>query len=247
MWFNEYPYLNISDLNLDFILKAIKDLKYEVTNFVSLNAIKYADPIEWRITSQYEKNTVVIDAQTGTAYLSVAPVPAGVALNRTEFWTPIFNLSRFIETIAQNFANRYEESDTTTATFSTPANYWLVWGGVLYKAKVNITAGDAYVINSNIEPFTIEDLIGHLSDLITDDKDNIVAAINWEVGKRRDADGVLQQNIDTETLNRQNADGTLQQAIDTETLNRQNADGVLQTAINNREAKLKCKTHFVHS
>ena len=157
-FFNQYPYININDLNLDFILNAIKEMKYEVTNFVSINAIKYADPIQWNITSQYEKNTIVIDPVTGTAYISVAPVPAGVALTRTEYWTVVFDIGSFVTRAAQNFTSRWESDTTTTATFSTPAGAWLVWGDVLYKALVNITAGDTYVIDSNIEHFTIEDL-----------------------------------------------------------------------------------------
>lgn len=190
--FNQYPYLNINDLNLDFILKAIREMKYEVTNFVSINAIKYADPIQWNITSQYEKNTIVIDPVTGTAYISVAPVPAGVSLTRPEYWTVVFDLGSFVTRAAQNFTNHWESDTTTTATFPTTTGGWLVWGDVLYKALTNITAGDAYVVGSNIEHFTIEDLyntylntiasilaiIGDLTDLNTADKSSVVNAIN---------------------------------------------------------------------
>lgn len=204
--FNQYPYVNLNDFNLDYILKAIKEMRYEVTNFVSINAIKYADPIQWNITSQYEKNTIVIDPVTGTAYISVAPVPAGVALTRPEYWTVVFDLGSFVTRAAQNFTSRWESDTTTTATFSTPAGAWLVWGDVLYKALVNITAGDAYVVDSNIEHITIEDVInviaqdiadevqaradadndiiaamGDLNDLNTTDKSSIVNAINENV------------------------------------------------------------------
>ena len=192
MFFNQYPYLNLNDLNLDYILKAIGEMKYEVTNFVSINAIKYADPIQWNITSQYEKNTIVIDPVTGTAYISVAPVPAGVALTRPEYWTVVFDLGSFVTRAAQNFTSRWESETTATATFPTNTGEWLVWGDVLYKALTNITAGDTYVVNGNIDHFTIEDLynaylntvasilgmIGDLVDLNTVDKTNLVAAIN---------------------------------------------------------------------
>ena len=218
--FNQYPYINLNDLNLDYILKAIKEMRYEVTNFVSINAIKYADPIQWNITSQYEKNTIVIDPQTGTAYISVAPVPAGVALTRPEYWTVVFDLGSFVTRAAQNFTSRWESDTTLTATFSTPAGGWLVWGDVLYKALVNITAGDAYVVDSNIEHFTMEDLylsiiqaianevqarqdaddainatIGDLDDLTTSDKSSVVNAINDEVQARQDADDAINTTI----------------------------------------------------
>lgn len=178
MIFNQYPYINVNDLNLDYILSQIKTMMNEVTNFVSINAIKYADPIQWDITRQYEKNTVVIDPVTGTAYISVAPVPAGVALTRPEYWTVVFDLGSFVTRAAQNFTSRYESETTLTATFPTSAGDWLVWGDVLYKALVNITAGDTYVVGSNIEHFTMEMLVGHLDSLNTETKTSIVAAIN---------------------------------------------------------------------
>ena len=192
MKFNEYPYLNLTDLNLDYILNAIREMRYEVTNFVSINAIKYADPIQWSIIRQYEKNTIVIDPVSGTAYISVASVPAGVALTRPEYWTVVFDLGSFVTRAAQNFTSHWESDTTTTATFPTTAGGWIVWGDILYKALTNITAGDSYVVGGNIEHFTIEDLyneylnaindimskVGDLTDLQTSDASSLVAAIN---------------------------------------------------------------------
>lgn len=176
--FNQYPYLNINDLNLDYLLKAIKEMRNEVTNFVSINAIKYADPIQWDITRQYEKNTVVIDPLTGTAYISVAPVPSGVLITRTEFWTVVFDLGMLLVKSAKNFTDHYESSLTYTATFPSNVNDWLVWGEELYVVISPIIAGDQYVVDSNIRRINIENTIGHLSDLTTTNKDSIVDAIN---------------------------------------------------------------------
>ena len=53
MWFNQYPYINLTDLNLDFIYKSLKELRYQLENFININTIKYADPIQWNITTQY--------------------------------------------------------------------------------------------------------------------------------------------------------------------------------------------------
>lgn len=181
----KYPYTNFHELNQDWILATIKWLINEVTNFVSLNAIKYADPIQWDITRQYEKNTVVVDPMSGTAYLSVAAVPIGAQLNRPEYWTVIFDLGSFIVKAGKNFANTYEDTATTTATVNTPAGGWIMWGETLYVANVNITAGDAYVPDANITQITVEDafqmlqmFIGDLNDLNTSDKSSIVNAIN---------------------------------------------------------------------
>ena len=250
--FNQYPYINLNDLNLDYILKAIKDMRYEVTNFVSINAIKYADPIQWNITSQYEKNTIVIDPQTGTAYISVAPVPAGVALTRPEYWTVVFDLGSFVTRAAKNFTTRYEQDTTTTATFPTTAGEWLVWGDTLYVANVNITAGDSYVVDGNISRITVEevknaimqliadnydtivDMIGDLDDLTTTAKNNIVAAINELVSGLSDEVQARQDDVDAINTNIGDLDDlttsdktSIVNAINDEVQARQDADGDL--------------------
>lgn len=175
---NKYPYTDFHELNLDYILEILKTVETTLTDFVSLNAIKYADPIQWSITRQYENNTVVIDPLTGTGYISVAPVPIGVALTRTEYWTVVFDLESFVTKASENFANTYEAQTTTTATQATPQYGWIVWGGLLYVANTAITPGDAYVIGGNISRITVEDICGHIETLNTTDKTNLVAAIN---------------------------------------------------------------------
>ena len=190
---NQYAYTDFHELNADWMIKTMVELINQVENFVSLNAIKYADPIQWNITSQYEKNTIVIDPLTGTAYISVAPVPMGVALTNTDYWTVVFDLSMFIVRAAKNFTNKYEADTTTTATFASSQGDWLVWGDVLYEVIVpTINAGDQYVVDSNIRHITMEEIcdalaqaiadvdtkVGDLDDLISSDKTSIVNAIN---------------------------------------------------------------------
>jgi len=191
-FFNKYPYTDFHELNLDWIIAALKEYIKELREFVQINAIKYADPLQWDITRQYEKNTVVIDPLTGTAYISVQPVPAGISLARPEYWTVVFDLSVFITAANNNFTVRVETTTTTTATFDTAAGEWLIWDQKLYKANVNITAGDAYVEGSNITRWTVEEglqeigtalaalaaNVGDLNDLTTTDKSSIVNAIN---------------------------------------------------------------------
>lgn len=176
--FEQFPYSNFHELNADWLIKELLKLKTSVEQFVAINALKYADPIQWNITRQYEKNTIVIDPLTGTAYISVQPVPSGVALTRTEYWTVVFDLGSFVVRAAKNFTDNFEEDTTLTATFPSAVNDWLIWGDTLYRVISNIVAGDQYVVGSNIQHFTIEDVIGHLEDLTTADKSNIVAAIN---------------------------------------------------------------------
>lgn len=177
-FFNEYPYTDYHELNLSWVIKELRTFATTLEQFVSINALKYADPIQWNITTQYEKNTIVIDPQTGTAYISVAPVPAGVALTNEDYWTIVFDLGSFVVRASKNFATVYEADTTTSATVNIPAGTWLVWGDTLYKANVNITAGDTYVPGANITHFTMEEVIGHLEDLQTTAKTSLVDAIN---------------------------------------------------------------------
>ena len=201
--FDQFPYTNFHELNLMWILEALKEIQTTTEQFVAINALKYADPIQWNITSQYEKNTIVIDPQTGTAYISVQPVPIGVALTNPDYWTVVFDLGSFVTRAAQNFTQRWEEDTTLTATFNTAAGQWLVWGDTLYRANVNITAGDSYVVDSNITRITVEEVkneivatIGDLTDLDTTDKSNLVAAINEVLTTLDDTTGNL-ADLDT--------------------------------------------------
>ena len=186
MWFNQYPYVNVNDLNLDYLLRAVRELHYQLENFININTIKYANPIQWNITTQYEANTVVIDGNDGTAYLSVKPVPSGVAITNTDYWTPIFTLN--LIAINQNLTLR-DDGSNPLSTFSSVAGDWLIWGGVLYRVTQTINTNEAYVIGYNIERFTVElfikdyingviTIIGDLNDLTTTDKTSIVNAIN---------------------------------------------------------------------
>lgn len=153
-FFNDFPYTDFHELNLSWIIKKIIELNETVKEFVSLNAIKYADPIQWDITRQYEKNTVVIDPITGTAYLSVQPVPSGVSIYNTDYWTEVFNLERFLTGANSNFTTKID-NNTLTATFTTSTGEWIIWNDLLYVATQNITPGDQYVEGSNLARVTM--------------------------------------------------------------------------------------------
>lgn len=193
MFFNQYPYLNLNDFNLDYILKTLRVLSERLENFISLNTIKYANPIQWNITKQYEANTVVIDANDSTAYLSVQPVPTGVAITNTDYWTPIFTLN--LLSANQNITLR-DDGANTLATFTSAVGDWLIWNGILYKVTRAIAVNEAYIVGYNLTRYSVElflkdavdalntaidnvdTKIGELTDLTTTDKTDIVTAIN---------------------------------------------------------------------
>lgn len=150
----DFPHTHFFEEDLREILKRIFELTKEVEDFVSLNSIKYADPIQWDITRQYEKNTVVIDPLTGIAYLSVQPVPSGASIYNTDYWTEVFNLERFLTGANSNFTTKID-NNTLTATFATSEGEWLIWNDLLYVATRNISVGDQYVDGSNLARVTM--------------------------------------------------------------------------------------------
>lgn len=235
------PYTTFHDLNLDWIIEVLNEFNTKLTNFVSLATIKYADPLQWDITSQYEANTVVVDSK-GNAYLSVRPVPSGVSLDRTEFWTKIGNFDELWADVKRAITPN-DEGHSPTATADRDTND-LVWvQGSLVRVTKAMTAGDAYVPGSNCVSSSTNEVLHYLitafneglsaEQTAREDADKqLLTAIDTEKQNREDAYNQLQTAIDAELTTRENADNQLQTAIDAEQTARENADNQLQNSIN---------------
>ena len=227
------PYTNFHDLNLDWIMDELNEFNTKLTNFVSLATIKYANPIQWDITSQYEANTVVVDSK-GNAYLSVQPVPSGVSLDRTEFWTKIGNFDELWADVKKAITPN-DEGHSPTATAARAVND-LVWvNGALVRVTRAMIAGDAYVPGSNCVSSSTNEVLHFLLTAFNE-------GLSAEKTARENADAQLQKAIDKETQDRitadeklqkqiENADAQLKKAIDKETQDRITADEKLQKQI----------------
>lgn len=112
------PYTNFHNLNQDWIIRKIKELESEYAGFVDSNTIKYADPIEWNITTQYEPNTIVRDTATDIIYLSKQPVPAGISVENTDYWLRVGDLSSSAHQIDEINA-RLDQDEADIANLST--------------------------------------------------------------------------------------------------------------------------------
>ena len=218
------PYTNFHDLNLDWIMDKLNEFNTKLTNFVSLATIKYANPIQWDITSQYEANTVVVDSR-GNAYLSVQPVPSGVSLDRTEFWTKIGNFDELWADVKKAITPN-DEGHSPTATADRAVND-LVWvNGALVRVTRAMFAGDAYVPGSNCVSSSTNEVLHYLITAFNE-------GLSAEKTARENADTQLQTAIDNETQARKDADTQLQTDIDSETQARKDAVTQLQTDIDN--------------
>lgn len=87
--FNNYPYTDTHELNLDWILKKMKELKIEFDEFKVINQISFSGA--WDITKQYPAWTIVSDNNIG--YVSIKPVPAGVLLTNGDYWREVIDYS----------------------------------------------------------------------------------------------------------------------------------------------------------
>ena len=224
------PYTNFHDLNLDWIIEVLNEFNTKLTNFVSLATIKYANPIQWDITSQYEANTVVVDSN-GNAYLSVKPVPSGVSLDRTEFWTKIGNFDELWADVRKAITP-YDEEHSPTATANRAVND-LVWvNGALVRVTRAMKAGDAYVPGSNCVSSSTNEVLHYLITAFNE-------GLSAEQTAREDADNQLQTAIAAEQTAREDADKQLQTAIEAETTARENADNDLQNSIDQLQQDVK--------
>lgn len=224
------PYTNFHDLNLDWIMEVLNEFNTKLTDFISLATIKYANPIQWNITSQYESNTVVVDS-TGNAYLSVRPVPSGVSLDRPEFWTKIGNFDELWADVKKAITPN-DEGHSPTATANRAVND-LVWvNGALVRVTRAMIAGDSYVPGSNCVSSSTNEVLHYLITTFNE-------GLNAEKTARENADTQLQTAIDAEQTARENADTQLQTAIDAEKTARENALSAEQTARENADNGLQ--------
>ena len=165
-WFEHlYPYTNVHELNLDWILGTVKMGENQIKNFIGANVIKYANPIAWDISRQYEGNTVVVDPGTGDAYISVKPVPLGYDLSHVEYWTKIFNYGGVVDTLMAQIATN--EGNSPTATAARAVGDLVFINGVLYEVTQAIVQGQFYVVNTNIAHVTVEQLIHQIQADLT--------------------------------------------------------------------------------
>ena len=84
---DKYPYTDFHELNLDWILSTIRNLKLQMDEFEVLNKMTFGGA--WSIDRQYAAWTIVTNNNIG--YVSIRPVPAGVLIGNATYWTQILD------------------------------------------------------------------------------------------------------------------------------------------------------------
>lgn len=143
--------------DLTWLVKKITSFEAELNAAIDLKTIHYADPIQWNITTQYAPNTVVVDPNTGTAYMSKVPVPAGILLTNTDYWVAIFNYQRIYDKIMAGVA--FNDRDNLTASKDLKMHDLVWYTGDLYRCTRDIPQGTVYTPGVNLAPTTIADCL----------------------------------------------------------------------------------------
>lgn len=182
MFTEKWPYSNFHELNLDWILDTLKKQDAAIADFISLNSITYSDPIQWDITRQYPKNCVVVD-KNGDGYLSVQPVPVGVEIGNTDYWTKIGNFSELWSTVKLAITAADEGLKTTASADRAAGD--LVWlNNTLYVCTTAITRGTEYGTN-NTAKTTIDARLANLANAVSTLQTSI-ANVNAALGNKID-------------------------------------------------------------
>ena len=154
----EYPYVDSNRFNIDWVISNMKQLQKDFDLFVVMNEVKYAEPLEWSIDTQYEKNTIVQTRNGEKTFLSKQPVPAGINITNTDYWLMLADYAPTFDRLRLSIVP-IDIEDSSIAPFDIPRDTILWYRGTLYKALINIYEGDDLRPNVTLEPTTIQHLI----------------------------------------------------------------------------------------
>ena len=181
---NQFPYSDFHEMNLDWLIKTIKNLDLKMDSFEAINKVHYDG--DWNITKQYTPWTVVMNGNR--SYISSKPVPAGVDISNENFWIYIG-----IYTV-DDILNASSENAISNKAVTT---------------KFNSVDADIAAVNESLDDHTeaIEGLHESLTTTI-DKLDNeintrtladntLTANLNAEIDARENSDAVINSRIDS--------------------------------------------------
>lgn len=162
MFYREYPGTDFNEYNLDWVIRRMREVNAEFSEFKVLNTIKFGG--YWDITKQYPAWMIVNDGNND-GYISLQPVPAGVALTNTDYWVMVANYSVLVADLQNMYLELKEEkiseydsvSDVIADTdlqedqFVHTAGYYAMndGGGAVYKIANTAPADEYYITLDN--------------------------------------------------------------------------------------------------
>ena len=134
-----------------------------MNEYIATSTISYADPIQWDITRQYPRNTVVVTVN-GDGYLSTQPVPVGIDINNKDYWTKIGNFSELWGSIKLAITPADEGlKDTASANRQINDLVWL--NNDLYVILKPMDAGTRYIPGTNCEETSVAKQLHYILSL----------------------------------------------------------------------------------
>lgn len=181
--------------------------------YIETNSISYADPIQWDITKQYPRNTVVVTVN-GDGYLSTQPVPIGIDIDNEDYWTKIGNFSELWGSVKLAITP-VDEKLKTTASAARAVND-LVWlNNDLYVITKAMDAGTRYIEGTNCKKTDIGEQLNDLNTKVDSNKssvDNSIEQINTNI---ENINTNLNKKIDKDTVGNldQTVGGNMNQTV----------------------------------
>lgn len=202
MFLNGYPYTDFHEMNADFLLRTVQELKKGFAEFTASNSLIFAEPLLHDLTKTYAKNTIVLDPE-GNAYISLQNVPEGIQLANADYWLMVFNFEEYTEKANKNFTDNYFR-DMERAPYALIIGDWVVLNDVLYKVVVDIPEDGLFEIGTNIVHFTIEqflkDFIASVTQTINDWHDQMVNTINQYKNDIDASEALYKSQVDADVL-----------------------------------------------
>lgn len=181
--------------------------------YIETSSISYADPIQWDITKQYPRNTVVVTVN-GDGYLSTQPVPIGIDIDNEDYWTKIGNFSELWGRVKLAITP-IDEKLKTTASAARAVND-LVWlNNDLYVITKAMDAGTRYIEGTNCKKTDIGEQLNDLNTKVDNNKssvDDSIKKINTDI---ENINTNLNKKIDKDTVGKldQTVSGNMNQTV----------------------------------
>lgn len=165
--------------------------------YIETSSISYADPIQWDITKQYPRNTVVVTVN-GDGYLSTQPVPIGIDIDNEDYWTKIGNFSELWGSVKLAITP-VDEKLKTTASANRNIND-LVWlNNDLYVILKPMDAGTRYIEGTNCKKTDIGEQLNNLNTKVDNNKSSVDSSIEQINTNIENINTNLNNKIDIDT------------------------------------------------